>query len=129
MQVQKQNIKYELHKIVMKHINAGRIQQTTAKHDTGGGIQNREIRVATHAPNVMQIKVMHVIVDHTMQYINIQWIPIQDKIKRQHISRQITNIQQSIGQIMHAQTMHAVIHDTGRSKYRHSSMINGGHRQ
>jgi hypothetical protein len=57
------SMKYELHKIVMKHINAGRIQQATAKHDIGGGIQHREIRVATHAPNVMQIQVpAHIVV-------------------------------------------------------------------
>ena len=57
------NMRCELHKIVMKQINAGRIQQATAKHDIGGGMQHRKIRLATHAPNMMQIQVpAHIVV-------------------------------------------------------------------
>ena len=63
MQVQKQNIKYELHKIVMKHINAGRIQQATAKHDIGGGMQHREIRMAAVAQQTVHIQLpTHIVV-------------------------------------------------------------------
>ena len=57
------SMRYELHKIIIKQINAGRIQQATTKHDIGGGMQHREIRVATHAPNVMQIQApAHIVV-------------------------------------------------------------------
>ena len=49
------SMKYELHKIVMKQINAGRIQQATTKHDIGGGMQHREIRMAAVAQQTVHV--------------------------------------------------------------------------
>ena len=47
----------------MKHINAGRIQQATAKHDIGGGIQNREIRITAVAQQTVHIQLpAHIVV-------------------------------------------------------------------
>ena len=41
-------IRCKLHKIVIKQINVGRMQQATTRHDIGGGTQHKEIRVAMH---------------------------------------------------------------------------------
>jgi len=57
------SMRYELHKIVMKQINAGRIQQATAKHDIGGGMQHREIRMTAVAQQIVHIQLpAHIVV-------------------------------------------------------------------